>query len=227
MSKETIVYVIVYVGGQIALMFLLLGVVLIAHQNPIPNVESFLNVTLTASTVIFGFLTLNMTRQLEEFRKQKQDISDLGAELLKLLDKVRKHKELSKKTVHWSTNSLQGSYGGSDTAESAIVSAYDYVTMNIWSMVQSQRLLVLTLGAPALLFLLSSIVLSVLSRIITVESETVGGLGLISILLGMIFAIINWVVSSRMFEENSNRLICIRQSILKDLYRRNSSAVIA
>jgi len=217
--------------GQIALMLFLLIVLLFVHQNPIPNVESFLNVTLTASTVIFGFLTLNMTRQLEEFGKQKQDISNLGAELLTLLDKVRKHKELSKKTVHWSTKSLQGSlqgsYGGSDTAEGAIISAYDYLTMNIWTLVRLQQQLVYILGMPALGFLLSSIILSVLSRIVAFEPETVGSLGLTAVLFGMIFTIVNWVVLSRMFNGNKDRLVCIRQSILKDLYRRNSSAPVA
>lgn len=211
--------------GQIIVLAAVLGIVWFVQQNPIQNVEPLVNVVLTATSVLFGFLTLSMTMHLEELREQKQHISDLAAELLKLLDKVRNDPKLSQKTIHFSTKyykyGFEG-FGASATAESIILEAYDYLLKNFRDVVHSCRLLVFAWAIPGLAFLILSIIVGVLSKIMVMEPDFVATIGLMSIVFGVAITILGWWDSNRKLERHCDSLFNIRHTILGDLYREDS-----
>jgi hypothetical protein len=213
------------VVGQIILLSILLGIAWFIKQNPLQNVESFINAVLTSSSVLFGFLTLSISRHLEELRKQEREISDLATELLRLLDKVRNDKKLANKVVHFSTKYWVWGFKGfshSDMAESTILVAYDYLLKNFRSVVHGCRSLVFAWGIPGLTLLLSSIILAVFSKIMLLDPVLVGVVGLSSIIFGIAVSILGWCDSNARLEKNSESLFNIRHTIWGDLFRETS-----
>ena len=211
--------------GQIILFVIILGMAWFIKQNPIQNVEPFINAILTSSSVLFGFLTLSITMHLEELRKQEHDISNLAAEFLRLLHKVRNDKKLAQKIIHYSPKYYEWGFegtSGSDRAESAILQAYDYLLKSFRSVVHGCRSLVFAWGIPGLVLLLSSIILAVLSKIMTINPDLVGIIGLSSIIYGIAVTILGWWGSNARLQKNSDSLFNMRHTILGDLFREDS-----
>ncbi|MEM2110739.1 MAG: hypothetical protein QXX08_02550 [Candidatus Bathyarchaeia archaeon] len=213
--------------GQIILFVAILTITWFIKQHPLQNVDSFINAVLASSSVLFGFLTLSITRHLEELRKQEQDISNVAAEILSLLEKVRKDEKLAGRTIQWSTKYYNWGFEGfgvSDTAESAIMQAYDYLLKNFRFIVHSCRLLVFAWGIPGLALLLSSIILTVFSKIMILNPDLVGTIGLGSIMFGITVTILGWWVSNKRLEKNSESLFNMRHYILGALFSEKSHA---
>lgn len=211
--------------GQLVVLITILGIAWFVQQHPIQNVEPLVNVILTATSVLFGFLTLSMTMHLEELRKQKHNVSNLASDMLKLLEKVHNDKALAKKIIHYSTKYYKWGFEGtgvSDTAESTILQAYDYLLKNFRSVVDACRLLVFAWAIPGLAFLLLSIVVGVLSKIVAMDPDFVLSIGLMSIVFGVAITILGWWDSNRRLERNCDSLFNIRHTILSDLYRGDS-----
>lgn len=211
--------------GQIILFAAILAIAWFIKQHPLQNVDSFINAVLASSSVLFGFLTLSITRHFEELRKQEQDISDVASEFLSLLDRVRKDEKLAEKIIHWNTKYYNWGFEGfgvSDIAESSIMQAYDYLLKSFRFVVHSCRLLVFAWGIPGLAFLLSSIILAVFSKIMILNPDLVGTIGLGSIIFGIVVTILGWWDSNKRLEKNSESLFNIRHYILGALFRENS-----
>jgi hypothetical protein len=203
----------------------LLLIVWFVHTHLPQNLSSLISSTLAISTLLFGFLTLSVTMHLDELRRQKKDISDLAAELITLLDKVKKEKTLSSRTIHFNTKywhwGIDG-YGQTDSAESAIRAAYDYLLKNLREVVHTCRLSIFSWAMPALALLLSSIILSLLTQFISLGNELVGTISLLSIFYGAAATILGWWDSNQHLEKNCDSIFNIRHMILGDLYRGNS-----
>lgn len=211
--------------GQIVILLTFLGIVCFIQQTSLQDVDSLIPVVLTATSVLFGFLTLNMTMHLEELRKQKSEISNLAAELMVLLEKVRHDQRLAKKIIHYSPKywkwGIEGT-SGADTAESAILQAYDYLLKNVRSVVDGSRSLVLGWAIPGLGLLLLSISVGVLSRIVPLDPDSVLMIGLTSLVFGVAITMLGWWDSDRRLERNCDSLFNIRHTLLGDLYREDS-----
>ena len=140
----------------IAQMLLFIAVLLIAwfvHNNAPNDITTLNNSAIAISTLLFGFLTLSLTMHLEELRRQKNAVSDLAAELIMTLNKVRENPSLRRRQVHFNPKyrhfGIEG-YGASGKAEDVIGEAYDYLLKNMRDVVHLGRVLIFIWPFPLL-----------------------------------------------------------------------------
>lgn len=223
---EKLLKIFVSLGVRMMIILTIIGgVAWFVYRNPVENVEPFVDIVMATSSVLFGFLTLSMTRFLEELRKQKQEISNVAAELLGVLDKVRDDKKLAEKTIHFSTKYYHWGFEGfgcSGEAEFVILMAYDYLLKSFREGVHICGLLVFLWSAPSLGLLILSIILAVFSKIIVIDPNLVVTAGLLAITVTIAIMIPGWLDLNVKLERHRDSLFNIRHTILGDLHQEHS-----
>lgn len=213
-----------YIIAQILLLIGTISIISFSHKYYPQNIVPFTDAILIVVSILFGFLTLSITIHLEELRRQIQDISNLAANLLHLLNNVRKDEKLAKKRIHFQTRYEKWGFKGlsvTANAEEVILSAYNYLLHNARSVVSSCRRLIFWWASLGLGLMLVSISVCILSKIVLMEQEFVLTMVLFSIVFGGPTTILGWWFSDKKLEENSDTLFNIQHTILGDLYLEN------
>lgn len=133
-EREWLKYLFFQIGAQIAVVIVLLGSMTLLRIYPLTNISATATAFLTATSIIFGFLTVAFSMSFRELRQQQKMVSDLAGELLSLYNIVKKNGKLFSKRIRWNTKIGKLGFSGiglEADAAAAIRAAYNYLLKDV------------------------------------------------------------------------------------------------
>lgn len=132
------------IGTQIVAFVVIISCIALLRIYPSTNIFATATAFLTATSIIFGFLTVAFSMSLRELRQQQKMVSDLARELLSLYDIAKKNGKLSSKRIRWNTKIGKLGFSGmgkEDDAAVSISAAYNYLLKNVRRFMDSNLIL--------------------------------------------------------------------------------------
>lgn len=211
---------------EIFVLIIFIWIAYFASHNPIQNISDFARTSVSVSSIFFGFFTMSITRLLEEHRKAKLELSNLAKEMITLLKIVRDDPQLSKKRITCRSKVWIFGYDGcgrTDNAPAVIINAYNYFIRTIRYRISLSKKMLLMSSLIGAIVLLSPLSVNFVSYYITINSDVIGTLNLLTIIFGSILIIVGWLGADKMIENEVDVIFNIRHTILSELYSEDYS----
>jgi len=214
-------YLLFQIGTQIAIALLIIGCITLLKNYVPTDVSVTAMAFLTATSIIFGFVTLGFSIPFNELRQQQRMVSDLIKELLGLYDNARKDKQFASKRIRWNTRvgkwGFQG-FGVEAYAEEALRSACRYLLTNVRNVIDATRHSIYAWVTPALVSLIVSIATSILTFFPLVNPETTLSISLFTLIFGASVSVFGWLETNRKLSEINDSVFNMRHLIMGGVY---------